>query len=126
MKYVQRSTYKGREMWYLDVANKDEAETLEGWEEAKKVLSEQKDGCLAVIDARNMPMSVAILKAAKEAAEMPKGDPRFRVAFVGMSGMSKSMAQIHASTKHVNARFVDTVEQAREWLLKEAERSRKS
>ena len=122
MRYVQVLTYKGKQMWYLDAANKDEKETLAAWEEAKQVLAREKEGCLAVIDARNMPMSVTILKTAKEAAEMPKGDQRYRVAFVGMTGMSKSMAQIHAATRHVNAHFVDTIEEAQEWLLKEAEK----
>ncbi len=122
MKYVQVLTYKGKQMWYLDAANKDEKEVLEAWEEAKQILAKEKNGCLAVIDARNMPMSVAILKTAKEAAEMPKGDKRYRVAFVGLTGMSKTMAEIHATTRHVNAHFVNTVEEAKEWLLKEAQK----
>ncbi len=125
MKYAQAVTYKGQQIWCLDAANKGEKEVLEGWEEAKQVLAAHKDGCLAVIDARNMPMTAAILNTAKETAAMARGDPRIRVAFVGLTGMAKSMAQIHAATRHVNARFVDTVEEAKEWLISEAEKPRK-
>ena len=117
MKYARQINYKGRRIWFLDAANKDGEDVPAAFEEARQVLVKEKEGGLFLIDGRNMPVSVPILNKAKEAADMAKGDSRYRVAFVGLAGMTKSMAEIHAKTRHVNARFFDTVEEAEEWLV---------
>lgn len=124
MKYARQIAYKGKQIWFLDAANKDEREVPAAFEEARQVLVKEKEGGLFLIDGKNMPVSAPILNKAKEAADMAKGDSRYRVAFVGLTGMTKSMAEIHAKTRHVNARFFDTTEEAKEWLVKEPEKPR--
>jgi hypothetical protein len=121
-KYVERITCKNKQMWFMDISGQDERTILLAWAEAKQVLSTQRDGCLALIDATNTPMSVAILNKAREVAAIATGNPRICVAFVGMAGLTKSTAQLHARTTRVNAHFSDTVDEAKEWLIKEAEK----
>ena len=106
----------------MDAANLNEEELLVAWSEASQVMKIERNGCLALIDATNTPMSVPILNKAREVAAMAAGDPRYCVAFVGMKGLTKSTAQLHARTTRVNAHFCDTVEDAKEWLIKEAAR----
>lgn len=125
MKQGQQITYKGKPIWIMDAANKDEKACLEAWEDAKQVLAKERDGLLALIDCRNAPMTPATVKKAVEVADMVKGDPRFCVAFVGLTGISQSTAQVFAKTRHVHARFFDTAEDAKEWLVKEAEKLKK-
>jgi hypothetical protein len=125
VKQGQQITYKGKAIWIMDAANKDEKACLEAWEDAKQVLAKERDGLLALIDCRNAPMTPATVKKAVEVADMVKGDPRFCVAFVGLTGISQSTAQVFAKTRHVHARFFDTAEDAKEWLVKEAEKLQK-
>ena len=75
--------------------------------------------------ATNTPMTMPLMNTAKDVAAMAKGDPRYRIALVGATGMAKSMGEIHAKTRRVNARFCDTMEEAREWLVQEPDRARK-
>jgi len=79
----------------------------------------EQEGFRALIDARNMPLSPAVLRKMVVIADMIKGDPRFRGAFVGMKGMALSTTTIYAKTRRVNAKFCDTVEEAKDWLVKE-------
>ena len=121
-KFVQRISCKDRQMWFMDISNQDEKTILEAWIEAKDVLSKELGGCLALIDATNTPMTVAILNRARAVAELASGNPRICVVFVGMSGLTKSTAQLHARTTRVNAHFTNSVEEGKEWLIKEAEK----
>lgn len=120
MKYGQLITYKGRQMWLMDTAGKDEKARLEAWEEARQVLAKERNGILAVIDCRNTAVTTPVLKKAVELADMIQGDPRFCVAFVGLTGVYQSTAQVYTRTRRVNAYFCDSVEDAKEWLVKEA------
>jgi hypothetical protein len=124
-KNVQPITHKGKQIWLLDVANKDEKDALAGWDEAKLLMAREKDGFLGLVDARNTPMTMPLMNKAKEVAAMAKGDPRFRIALVGATGMAKSMGEIHAKTRRVNAHFCDTMEEAKDWLVQEADGTRK-
>lgn len=121
-KFVERITYKDRQMWFMDISGQDEKTILVAWTEAKQVLAGERDGCLALIDATNTPMSVAILNKAREVAAIATGNPRICVAFVGMAGLTKSTAQLHARTTRVNAHFSETVAEGKEWLIKEGEK----
>ncbi len=126
MKYARQITYKGRKIWFLDAGNKDEEEVQAAFVEARQVLTREKEGGLYLIDGSNMPVSISILNKAKEAADLAKGDSRYRVAFIGLAGMTKSMADIHAKTRRVNARFFDTLEEAEEWLITAPDNPQKS
>ncbi len=124
-KYVRPIVYKGKQIWLLDVANKGEKEVTAGWDEAKEVMAKETAGFLGLIDATNTPMSVALMNKAKEVAAMAKGDPRYRIALIGATGMAKSLGEIHAKTRRVNARFFDKMEDGKEWLVKEADKPQK-
>lgn len=125
MKHGQLTTYKGKQIWIMDAANKDEKACLEAWEESKQVLAKERDGLLALIDCRNAAVTPATVKKAVEVADLVKGDPRFCVAFMGLTGVSQSTAQVYATTRRVHAKFFGTAEDAKEWLVKEAEKLQK-
>ena len=119
MQYARPVTYKGKQIWRLDAANKAQEAVLAAWDEAMQVMANNPEGCLSFIDATGMPMSIAVLNKMRKTADMARGDPRYRVAFIGMTGVAKSTAQVHATTRRVNARFFDTAESAMEWLIEE-------
>ena len=125
MKHGQSITHKGKQIWIMDAANKDEKACLEAWEDAKQVLAKERDGLLALIDCRNAPMTPATVKKAVEVADMVKGDPRFCVAFIGLDGVSRSTAQVYATTRHIHASFFGTAEDAKEWLVREDDKRHK-
>lgn len=125
MKHGQQITYKGKPIWIMDAANKDEKACLEAWEDAKQVLAKERGGLLALVDCTNAPVTPATVKKAVEVADMVKGDPRFCVAFIGLTGVPQSTAQVYATTRRVHARFFDTAEAAKEWLVAEAEKLQK-
>jgi len=125
VKHGQLITYKGKPIWTMDAANKDEKGCLEAWEDAKQVLARERDGLLALVDCTNAAMTPATVKKAVEVADLVKGDPRFCVAFIGLSGISQSTAQVYATTRHVHAGFFNKAEDAKEWLVKEADKLQK-
>ena len=57
---------------------------------------------------------------AKEAAATLKENPGNRIVFVGLTALRKSTAQFIARGLHVDAHFCKTLEEGREWLVKEA------
>ncbi len=125
MKHGQQITYKGKPIWIMDAANKDEKACLEAWDDAKQVLAKERNGLLALVNCKGAPVTPATVKKAVEVADMVKGDPRFCVALVGLTGISQSTAQVYATTRHVHASFFDTADDAKEWLVKEAEKLQK-
>lgn len=124
MKHGKLITYKGKQMWLMSPATKDEKARLEAWEEARQVLEKERNGILAVIDCRNTAVTTPVMNKAVELADMVQGDPRFCVAFVGLTGVYQSTAEVYTRTRRVNAHFCDTVEDAKEWLVKEAGKTR--
>jgi hypothetical protein len=124
-KYVNRITYKDREILFMDIANMGAEAVLAAWEEGGQELSKERGVCLALVDATNTPVSVAIVNKAREAAGKLKGNPGNRAAFIGMTGLLKSTAQLHVRAMGVHAHFCATVEEGREWLIQEDEKRRK-
>ncbi len=116
-KNVQRTVHKGREILVADFANRDEESSLAVWDDLKQALLKETGGVLVLIDARNTQMSLAILNKARDVAGTLKSIPGTRVAFVGMTSLQKSAAQVHATAIHLNAHYASTVEEAREWLV---------
>lgn len=124
-KYVQRIMYKGKEILFMDTANKREEEILAAWVEAKQEAAKELNGCLALIDATNCRITLAITNKAREAAAVLKGNPRNRIAYLGMTGLLKSTAQLHTRTFGIKAYFCATLEEGKEWLVSEDEKSQK-
>ena len=71
-KYVNRITHKGKEILFLDAANKGEEEILAAWEEAKHEVAKELNGCLGLCDATNCRMTLAITNKARETAAAPR------------------------------------------------------
>jgi hypothetical protein len=122
-KYVNRITHKGKEILFLDAANKGEQECVAAWEEMKRELSGELNGCLMLVDATNVQITLAITNKAREAGSSLKRNPRNRIAFIATSTLLKSTAQIHSRAFGLKALFCDKVEVGKEWLVSEDEKS---
>jgi hypothetical protein len=118
-KYVSRVTHEGKQLIVLDVAGKTEAQGLEAWTEMKQELLKEKGVCLILVDTRNITMSPALVNKAREAGMVVKKNPGNRFAFVGLTGLQKSTAQLIADGLRFHAHFTKTPEEAREWLVRE-------
>jgi hypothetical protein len=123
-KYVNRITYKGREILFMNVANMEEKECMEAWEEGKQELLKEQKACLALVDVTHTHVSVALVNKAREGATSLKKNPANRVVFVGMSSLQKSTAQLHTRTVGIRAHFCSTLEEGKEWLVKEDDQRR--
>ncbi len=124
-KYMARITYKGKEILFMDVANKGEEEILAAWEEAKQEVVKELNGCLALCDATNCRMTLAITNKAREAGATLKSNPRNRIAYVGMTGLAKATAHIHTTAFGMKVHFCDTLEEGKDWLVSEDEKRQK-
>ncbi len=118
-KYVRRITCKGKEIVFMDTPGAGEDAGIAAWEEMKEELSKQRDACLILINATNITMAPGSVSKAKEAASALRENPDNRVAFVGLSMLQQSTAQLIAKGLHVDAYFCRTMEEAKEWLVKE-------
>lgn len=118
-KYVSRVTHKGKQLIVLDVAGKTEEQGLEAWTEMKQELLKEKGVCLILVDTRNVTMSTTLVNKAREAGMAVKKIHGNRFAFVGLTGLQKSTAQLIANGLHFHTHFTKTPEEAREWLVKE-------
>lgn len=118
-KYVRRITYKGKEMVFMDTPGAGEDEGIAAWEEMKQELSKQRDACLILVNATNITMAPGSVSKAKEAASTLRENPDNRVVFVGLSTLQQSTAQLIAKGLRVDAHFCRTLEEGKEWLVKD-------
>ena len=116
-KHLRRISHGGKEILFVDFANTSEQESLAAWDELKEALVKERGAILALIDARNTKMSLDILNKARDVAGTLKSIPGTRVAFVGMSTLQKSAAQIHAGAIHLKVHFPATLEEGKDWLV---------
>lgn len=125
-RYVRRITYKGKEMIFMDTAGVSESEDegIAAWEEMRQELMKQRDACLILVNAPNISIAPGSVSKAKEAASALKENPGNRVAFVGMTALQKSTAQLIARGVRINAYFCKTLEEGKEWLVKEDDKRR--
>jgi hypothetical protein len=121
-KYVSRTTHQGKEILILSIPNSNEEQRLEAWAEAKQVLLQQKGACLALVDVRNISLAPGSMNKAKEAAAAARKDPGNRIAFVGLTRLQSSTAQIALRTMRVRAHFCDTLDEGKAWLVREDDR----
>ncbi len=118
-KHIERITYKGKEILFLDISGSNEEERLAAWEEARQLLLRQQHGRLSLVNVQNITLAPRSMKKAKEAAEAAKAQRGHRIAFVGLTGLQKSTAEIALRSMGVRAHFCSTLEQGKEWLVKE-------
>jgi len=121
-KYAQFITHKGKRILFVNAAGLPEAECLIALEEMKQALLKEGTGTLVLVDMTHMEMTTAIVNKAKEATAATKaaGIKDKPNVVVGLTGLQKAVAQLFGRGVH----FVDTVDQAKEWLAKEDDKRR--
>ena len=125
-KHVRHIMHKGKEILLLDARGLEEKEYLAAWDEMEQEFLKDRKGSLVLIDATGAAMTTATVNRAKQmvAAGTAKGLPDKGSAFVGLSGLQKSTAQLVAKGMGLNAHFFATVEEAKDWLVKQDEKRR--
>jgi len=104
-------------MLFVNAAGLPEVECLVAFEEMKEALVKEGKGVLVLVDVSGLEMTTAIVNKAKEstAATKAMGIKDKPNAVVGLTGLQKAVAQLFGRGIH----FVDTVEEGKEWLVKE-------
>lgn len=122
-KYAQWITYKGKRILFINAARRGEAEIIEAFEEMKQELLKERAGALVLVDISGIDMTTALINKAKEvtAITKEKGIPDRPNVVVGLTGLQKAVAQLFGRGVH----FADTVDEAKEWLVKEDDKRRK-
>jgi len=121
-KYVQWTTYKGKRMLLLNAKGLREAEYMAAMEEMKQELLKEWDGTLVLVDATKTEMTTLTTNKAKEVATATKakGIPDRPSVVVGLTGLQRAVAQLFGRGIH----FSSTIEEAKEWLVKEDDKLR--
>jgi len=99
-----------------------EAQYIEAMEEMKQEVLKEKDGALVLADVSGIDMTKAVVDKSKEVVNATKeaGIPNRANVVVGLTGLQRAVAQLFGRGVH----FVDTVEQGKEWLVKEDDKRR--
>jgi hypothetical protein len=121
-KYAQWITHKGKRILFVNATGLSEAECLIALEEMKQALLKEGAGSLVLVDMTHLDMTTAIVNKAKEATAATKvaGIKDRPNAVVGLTGLQKAVAQLFGRGVH----FADTIDQAKEWLVKEDNKRR--
>jgi len=121
-KYVQWATHKGKRILFLNAKGLREAEYMAAMEEMRQELLKERDGVLVLVDATGTEMTTKTTNKAKEiaAATKAKGIPDKPSVVVGLTGLQRAVAQLFGRGIH----FSSTIEEAKDWLVKEAEKHR--
>jgi hypothetical protein len=121
-KYVQWITHKGKRMLFLNAKGLREAEYMVAQEELKRELLKEGDGALVLVDATGTEMTTKTTNKAKEVAAATKAQGIIDgpSVVVGLTGLQRAVAQLFGRGIH----FSSTIEEAKEWLVKEDDKRR--
>jgi len=121
-KYVQFVTYKGKRIVHTNAARLEEAEFTVALEEMKQALLKEGSETLALTDVTGIKLTKAFVDKAKEVTAALEKTPGWGrpSAIVGITGLQKAVAQLFSSGVH----YANTIEEAKEWLVKEADKGR--
>jgi hypothetical protein len=121
-KYVQWTTHKGKRILFLNAKGLSEAEYIVAMEEMRLELLKERDGTLVLVDATKTEMTTQTTNKAKEvaASTKAKGIPDRPSVVVGLTGLQRAVAQLFGRGIH----FSSTIEEAKDWLVKEDEKHR--
>ncbi|MDM8000378.1 MAG: hypothetical protein QUS33_10340 [Dehalococcoidia bacterium] len=121
-KYAQWTTHKGKRILFLNAKGLREAEYLIAQEELKQELLRARDGTLVLVDATDTEMTTNTTNKGKEVAAATKahGIPDKPTAVVGLTGLQRAVAQLFGRGAH----FSNTIEEAKEWLVKQDDKPR--
>jgi hypothetical protein len=116
-KYAQWITHKGVKILFLNGKGLPETEYIAALEELKQELLKARSSVPVLTDMSNTTMTQKTTNKAKEVAADTKaaGIPDGPSAVVGLSTLAKAVAQMFARGSH----YFNTVEEAKEWLVKE-------
>lgn len=125
-KHVSRITHKGKEILLLDARGLQEEEYLAAWDDMERELLKNRKGSPVLVDATGAAMTTAIVNRAKKmaAAGESAGIPDIGSAFVGLSGLQKSTAQLIAKGMRLNVHFSASAEEAKDWLVKQDDKKK--
>ena len=118
-KYVRWITFRGKEILFMDTPGATGEAGIAAWKEMEQELRRRPDVRLILIDTTSITLESKTMAKAKDAARTVKHNPDTRIAFVGMTALQKSTAQLIAKGLHLEAHFCKTPEEARDWLVKE-------
>jgi hypothetical protein len=124
-KYVRWITFRGREILFMDTPRVTGEAGIAAWEEMEQELQRRPDVRLILVDTTDITLESKTMAKAKEAAAAVKHNPDARIAFVGMSALQKSTAQLIARGLHLQAHFCKTLDEGKEWLIQEDTRQRR-
>ena len=122
-KYVEWITYKGKRILMVNAAGLSEAKYIEAMEEMKQEILKEKKGPLVLANVTGIGMTKGIINKSKEVTKATEeaGIPNKANVVVGLTGVQRAVAQLFGRGIH----FVDTVEEAKELLVKEDDKSGK-
>ena len=123
-KYTQFITHKGKRILLVNGPGLSESQYIEAMEEMKQEVLKEKDGALVLANVSGLDMTKAVVNKSREVVNATKeaGIPNRANVVVGLTGLQKAVAQLFGRGVH----FVDTVEQAKELLVKEDGKAHKS
>jgi hypothetical protein len=121
-KYVQWITHKNKKILFLNAKGLREAEYMVAQEELKQELLKARISALVLVDATGTEMTTKTTNKAKEVAAATKAEGIVDgpSVVVGLTGLQKAVAQLFGRGIH----FASTIEEAKEWLVKEDDKRR--
>jgi hypothetical protein len=121
-KYVQWMNHKGKKILFLNAKDLREAEYMVAQEELKQELLKVRTSALVLVDATGTEMTTKTTNKGKEVAAATKaeGVPDGPSVVVGLTGLQRAVAQLFGRGVH----FSSSVEEAKEWLVKEDDKRR--
>ena len=123
-KYTQWTTHKGRRVLFVNLAGLQEAEYIAGLEEMKQELLKDRSTPLVLTDMSGTTWTEATVNKAKEVAGAIKksGIGYGPNAIVGLSKIQKAIAGLSVRLTY----YADSMEEAKEWLVKQDDKRHKS
>ena len=122
-KHVEWITYKGKRILFLNANSLGEADYIAAQEELREEILKDRSSPLVMVDATKTPMTAAATKKAKEVAAANKeaGIQDGPSVVVGLTGLQRATAQLFGRGIH----FCGTLEEGKEWLVKEDDKRHK-
>ena len=121
-KYAQWITHKGKRILFLNAKGLREAEYITALEEMRQELLKEREGALVLVDSTGTKMTTLAVNKAKEASAATKAEglPQMPSVVVGLTGLQRAVAQLLRRDLY----FAETVEEGKEWLVKEDKKHR--
>jgi len=113
---VKEIKYKEKTIIFLNYANLKEAEYVKVLDETMVMVDKYEDlsNRLVLIDVSDSPMTAKVLGKSSRIYSKISGSESLKVAFVGVDKVKKIIARAFSEKFY----FADTIEEAKEWLVK--------